>query len=289
MRKEKKDRGLGITNEHSTKLFKSKADEEVEGLVLLPTQEAPDPTPAYIVAQQVNNLKSDAISKVTSQMRQKLKQMRQKLASSQTSMKELAPFAGSSNLVLSSTGANQADSLQLCLWNPALYQKQRSKPEYQLPVKNFEEVYKDKSLNQQVYLDVVINFGGVRRLVISARELTRRNIGETEVKGMLANLTELKMFQKLRTVLLVSHQDLRCRTRQDSVQHLQPTGLHQHPHQCNRNSAGSARNPQTRRTPLQNTRSAGSNPAKCVSVPQLPVSQDRSRARTPTRLCPRCA
>lgn len=252
VRKEKKDRGLGGATEHSTKLFKSKADEEVEGLVLLPTQEAPDPTLAYVVAQQVNNLKSDAISKVTNQMRHKLKQMRQKLASSQTTMKELAPFAGSSNLVLSSTGANQADSLQLCLWNPALYHKQRTRPEYQLPVKNFEEVYKDKSLNQQVYLDVVINFGGVRRIVISARELTRRNIGEADVKGMLANLTELKMFQKLRTVICSTNKDLWRRTRQELVEHLQSAGFHHHPHKCNRDSVGSARDPQTRGTTVQN-------------------------------------
>lgn len=200
VRKEKKDRGFGGATEHSTKLFKSKIDEEVEGLVLLPTKEAADPTPPYIVAQQINNMKSEAISRVAHQMRNKLKQMRQKLVSSQTTMKDLAPFAASSNLVLSSSGANQADSLQLCLWNPALYQRQKNRPEYMLPVKNFEEVYKDKSLEQQVYLDVVINFGGVRRIVISARELTRRNIGETEVKGMLANLTELKIFQKLRIV-----------------------------------------------------------------------------------------
>jgi hypothetical protein len=188
----------GFTPASSTELTRIRM--EGEGLLLLPKTESPDPVPPYVVAQQVSNLKCDAITKITNRMRQKLLRMRASVKISQDRLSELSHFTASSNLLLLQAGPNEPDSLHLCIYNPSLHLKRKHRDEFLLPAKDFEEKLEAKTRQRQVYIDVVVNFGGVRRIVLSAKELTRPLMSDTEVKSMLVNLTELKMYQKLKTV-----------------------------------------------------------------------------------------
>ena len=244
----RKNRKIGLTPANSTKISRQT---DGEGLILIPKTESPDPVPQYIVSQQVCNMKCQAISSTTALMRQKLEQMRRKIQATQSSMAELVPFTASSNLILTSAAVSQQDSLYLCIYNPSLHQRRKNRDDYLLPVKGFADKIKEKTNNKQVYLDVVVNFGGVRRVVIPTTLLTRPTLGETDVKSLLVNLTEIKIFQKLRTVTNRSDPDLRCEPGQEHLQRVQLAGLHEHPCVLHGPNSGEPRVPPSRRYTVQ--------------------------------------
>jgi hypothetical protein len=181
-----------------TKKLKAKVLHEAPGISLGRKLEENDAVPPYIQAQRIQLLKKLTLDRAVKAMRAKAEAMRAKLQEHLRDLKSLEPFSQSSNLLWRKQKAGE-DQLFLNIFNPYYHERVREESRYLISHARFEEEVREQSQGRRVFLEMVINLGGVNRVTVATEDLCVVDAGEHRaIRQALLNLGELRIFEKLR-------------------------------------------------------------------------------------------
>lgn len=133
-------------------------------------------------------------------MREKAEAMRAKLQDNLKDLKKLEPFSQSSNLIWRKQKIGE-DQLFLNIFNPYYHERIKEENRYLVSYQRFEEEVREQSQGKKVFMEMVVNMGGVNRVILSTEDLcVIEDSDNKSIKQALLNLGELRIFEKVKKI-----------------------------------------------------------------------------------------